>query len=176
MPITRNDRAFIFNVRENFSDFMFINAFLNQDFVNRYQLFVTGKRLNRDKMVWEYYIKSRKAKDYRQMIFDSLYHPPHITVVPEKSTNDALYLMHHFEHKPLVSEFIANTMLGIEYLWGGPVLLETHEVAGPDTSGTQTPLPRRSQLTSNGEDVPREIKWRRVRYRMENRKLTQKPI
>jgi hypothetical protein len=37
--------------------------------------------------------------------------------------------VHHFEGKPLVHEFIANTMMGIEFLWGKPVMLETSEVA-----------------------------------------------
>ena len=121
-------RDFIFAVRENFCDFMFINTFVDQDFVTRNNLFVAGRRINRQKMVWEYYVKSRKAEDYRQMLIDSLYHPPHIEIDPDKSTDGRLYLVHHFEGKPLVTDFIANTMMGIEYLWGAPVMLDTHEV------------------------------------------------
>ena len=41
------------------------------------------------------------------------------------TNNGNLYLVHHFEGKPLVRDFINNTMLGIEYLWGAPVQLET---------------------------------------------------
>ena len=113
-------QALIFRVRENESDFTFLNTFVDQDFVTANRLFVADKRLNRGRMVWEYLVKSRKAKDYRQMLLDGLYHPPSIAVGEEQGrSNGSLYLVHRFEGKPLVKEFIANTMLGIEYLWGG---------------------------------------------------------
>ncbi len=160
-------RNFIFRVRENFSDFTFINTFVDQDFVTKNNLFVVGKRLNQARQVWEYYVKSRKAEDYRKMLFDSLYHPPHITVNTEKSKDGTLYLTHHFEEKPLVQEFIPNTMMGIEYLWNGPVQLETSEVVSisepPRVPGQEEP----------GEP---EVKWQRVLYTMEKRKLTKKTI
>ena len=57
-------------------------------------------------MVWEYYVKSRKAKDYREMLFDHLYHPPHIEIKADRSKSGSLYLMHNFEGKPLVKEYI----------------------------------------------------------------------
>ena len=56
----------IFRIREDMCDFTFINTFVDQDFVNRYRLFVAGKRLNKERMVWEYYVKSRRAADYRR--------------------------------------------------------------------------------------------------------------
>lgn len=168
-------KAYIFAVRENYCDSMFISTFLSQEFMDRYNLFVAGKRLNKKKMVWEYYIKSRKASDYYHMIQDGLYHPPHITVKNDNNSKEALYLVHHFEGKPLVNEFIANTMLGIEFLWGKPVKLETSEVvsaAGPQTTavvaGTSIPLP-------GGGEEP-ELHWRRVVYTMENRKLSKSEI
>ncbi|MGD2037343.1 MAG: SpoVR family protein, partial [Desulfobacterales bacterium] len=66
---TGTGKAFVFKVRENLNDFMFINTFVDQDFINRTKLFVAAKRINQNKGVWEYYVKSRKAKDYRQMLF-----------------------------------------------------------------------------------------------------------
>jgi stage V sporulation protein R len=63
---TGND--FIYKLRENIDDFTFINTFVDQDFINRYKLFVAGKRLNQSRGVIEYYVKSRKAEDYRQKI------------------------------------------------------------------------------------------------------------
>ncbi len=155
---TARGHDFIFFVRENYSDYSFINTFVDQDFVTRHKLFVAGRRLNRDRMVWEYYVKSRKAEDYRRMIERNLYHPPHISIDREKGTGNSLYLVHHFEGKPLVKDFIANTMMGIEYLWGGPVKLETNEVASISQS-------------EDGDQEP-EIKWQRVLYTMENRKLS----
>ena len=163
---TGQGQNFIFKVRENLCDFLFINTFVDQDFVSRNKLFVAGRRLNKDKMVWEFYVKSRKAEDYRKMLLDSLYHPPHIEVEPEKGNKKTLYLVHRFEEKPLVKEFIANTMMGIEYLWGGPVKLETSEVAS--ITGSSTP-------TKEGKKEP-EIKWQRILYTMENRKLSKKNI
>ena len=168
---TGNGRDFIFKVRENFCDFMFINTFVDQDFINQYKLFVAGKRVNPEKSVWEYYVKSRKAADYRQMLLDSLYHPPHIQVNPEKNDNNTLYLVHSFEGKPLVKEFITNTLLGIEYLWGGPVKLETSEVESKSESNG---VPYGVGFLPAGpkEQNQKEITWQRVIYTMNNRELT----
>lgn len=172
---TGQGQDFIFKVHENLCDFMFVNSFVEQDFVTRHKLFVAGKRLNTAKMVWEYYVKSRKAEDYRQMLIDSLYHPPHIAIDMEKSSNNTLYLMHHFEEKPLVSEFIVNTMLGIEYLWGGPVQLETSEILSRPSSQGQNSFPG-SLTPRKEENTEPEMKWQRVLYTMEKRKISKKTI
>jgi stage V sporulation protein R len=172
---TGQGRKFIFKIRENFCDFMFIHTFLDQDFVSRHNLFVAGKRLNKDRMVWEYFVKSRNAKDFRRMIEDALHHPPHIDIDHDKSVDNTLYLNHHFEGKPLVKEFISNTMMGIEYLWGGPVQLETSEVVSV--------LPTQPQSTSAASSTLKqetleehEIKWQRVVYTMKDRKLSKQNI
>jgi stage V sporulation protein R len=159
---TGQGQDFIFKVRENFCDFLFVNTFVDQDFLTRNKLFVTGRRMNQAKMVWEFYVKSRKAKDYRKMLLDTLYHPPHIEIDPEKGKDNTLYLVHRFEEKPMVKEFITNTMMGIEYLWGGPVQLETSEVVSTSPPKEETKEP--------------EIKWQRVLYSMENRKLSKRNI
>lgn len=172
---TGQGKNFIFHVRENFSDFMFINTFVDQDFVTRNNLFVAGRRLNNDQNVWEYYVKSRNVEDYRQMVLDTLYHPPHIQVDSEKTRNNTLYLVHHFEGKPLVKEFIANTMLGIEFLWGGPVQLETSE-AVITRSYPGHPLYGAALGQVKESEIKTEITWQRVLYTMENRKLGKKNI
>jgi stage V sporulation protein R len=168
---TGQGKAFIFDVRENFSDFTFIHNFVDQEFININKLFVAGKRLNEKKMVWEYYVKSRSAEDYRNMLMGSLYHPPHIEIDMEKTKENSLYLNHRFEGKPLVAEYISNTMLGIEYLWGGPVQLETMEVVATPHSGQMPALPG---LAAPQTDVskPRELKWKRVLYTMRDRRLS----
>jgi len=168
---TGKGRGFIFHIREHFSDFLFVNTFLDQDFVNRNKLFVAGRRLNPERMVWEYYVKSRKAEDYRQMILDSLYHPPKIEVDNEKGKDGILYLNHRFEGKPLYTEFINNTMLGIEYLWGKPVKLETSEVV------KKTKIQRPNfGITAPKEEEKKEIQFQRVVYTMENRKISKKVL
>jgi len=92
-----------------------------------------------------------------------------------KGDDETLYLVHNFEDKPLVEDFISNTMLGIEYLWGGPVQLETSEVA------SITPVKQVS--TDAGPSSPQqeqpeehEVKWRRILYTMKDRKLSKKTI
>jgi stage V sporulation protein R len=172
---TGQGQGFLYNLRENFNDFMFINTFVDQDFVNQYKLFVAGRRLNQTRRVWEYYVKSRSAESYRQMLLDTLYHPPFIQVDPKKTSNGNLYLVHVFEGKPLVKEFIANTMLGIEYLWGGPVQLETSEVVAAETTPVRLPIPGVT-MPLEGEPRPKEIKWQKVRYTMKGRKLSRETI
>jgi stage V sporulation protein R len=79
-------------------------------------------------------------------------------------------MLHHFEGKPLVREFISNTLLGIEYLWGGPVELETHEVM-PRTTRAERP---RSPGAATDKAPPAEIQWQRVVYTMKERKLSRR--
>jgi stage V sporulation protein R len=172
---TGGGNRFIFKLRENFNDFMFINTFIDQDFVSDYNLFVVGRRLNEARGVVEYYVKSRKAEEYRQMILDSLYHPPHITISQSKANNGNLCLVHHFEGKPLVKEFIHNTMLGIEYLWGAPVELETSEVVKVESSPPQITIPGlTTRIKEEGQE--KKIKWQRVRYTMKERKISKEVI
>ena len=105
------------------------------------------------------------------MLFDSLYHPPHISIDPEKSKNGDLYLFHHFEGKPLVKEFIANTMMGIEYLWGAPVKLETSEVEKVESPQIRIRIPGLA-MPSEDNAGQTEIKWQRALYTMKDRKLS----
>lgn len=168
-------RAYIFDIRKNSCDFTFINSFVEQDFVTKNRLFVAGKRLNQDRMVWEYYVRSRKAEDYREMLLEALYHPPHIAIDIKRARDNAIYLTHHFEGKPLVREYIANTLMGIEYLWGGPVMLETSEaVSTAPESAQRIPMGFAAQIREETGDG--EITWNRVRYTMENRKLSREVI
>ena len=81
--------------------------------------------------------------------------------------------MHRFEGKPLVKDFIANTMVGIEYLWGEPVQLETSEVVSVEAAQAPT-----TGFATGGreEHPPMEIKWERVVYTMKERKLTREVL
>jgi stage V sporulation protein R len=159
---TGRGREYIFAVRENLNDFLFINNFVEQDFVDRHRLFVADKTLDEQRMVWRWYVKSRNAGAYRQMIQKQLYHPPYVTVDPGRTKDGTLTLVHHFEEKPLVREFIANTLLGIEYLWGGPVVLETTEVE--------------KVMEPADEGAEPVVAWQPVRYTMRDRKLERKEI
>jgi stage V sporulation protein R len=127
-------------------------------------------------MVWEYYVQSRSADDYRQMLLDTLYHPPHIEIDLAKCTEGVLYFVHHFEGRPLVKEFIANTMVGIEYLWGGAVQLETSEIVPTSPSQlAQGPIAGFA-IPLQEEKKETELKWQRVLYTMEDRTLSKEII
>ena len=169
---TDKGRDFVFDVRENFSDFMFINRFVDQDFVDRHKLFVTGKKLNHQKGVWEYFVQSRDAEQYKQMLLSSLYHPPFIEVDEAKTDEDYLYLNHRFEGKPLVREYIPNTLLGIEYLWGAPVKLETTEVIEETRMPLQTSFYHAPSMMKEEEHAKKKYQFQRVVYTMEKRELS----
>jgi len=78
-----------------------------------------------------------------------------------------------FEDKPLVRDYIANTMLGIEFLWGGQVMLETNEpIATPKTDTKVFVVGPSGQPKEETQRPP--FKWQRVLYTMENRRLTRK--
>ncbi len=160
---TGKGREFIFSVRENFCDSMFINTFIDQDFIDLHKLFVAGKRLNKERMTWEYYVKSKKAKHYKQMIADSLYHPPAIKI--EVADDNTLILNHIFEGKPLYRDYIEGTLLGAEFLWGAKVSLYTNEPELAKREPGQAPSPRT-------EGPEGEITWRRCRYTMKDRKMS----
>jgi stage V sporulation protein R len=163
----------IFDVRKNLCDFMFINFYVDQDFVDKHKIFVAGKRMNYQKQVWEYYVKSRDAKVYKDMILNSLYHPPYIEVDSEKNKGNTLYLNHRFEEKPLVKEYISNTLMGIEYLWGGPVQFETSEAIVKSSKKHAHTFQYYFGSTIDPPEKP-EIQWQRVVYTMFNKKLTKK--
>ncbi|NLI77452.1 MAG: SpoVR family protein [Candidatus Riflebacteria bacterium] len=162
-------RQFIFDVRTYHADATAINQFIDQDFVNEFNLFVVGKRINKSRTAWEYYIKSRRAEDYKKKMLESLYHPPQIRVDQEITANSgALYLVHTFEGKELVREYIPNTMLGIEFLWGGKVILETHEI---DVSSFEDM--NREDLEKYFQEAEKvTLKWQKVRYTMQDRQLS----
>ena len=166
-------KDFIFYVRDNYSDFMFINDFIEQDFIDKHRIFIAGKRLNEKKGVYEYYVKSRRAFDYKQMILNTLYHPPVIKIDESRTRDGCLYLTHVFEGKPLVREYIANTMMGIEYLWGGPVKLETTELEEKPRVPAQFVF---YYAHPNVQAEPEQIRYQRVVYTMEKKELTRTPL
>jgi len=132
---------------------------------------VADKVLDEQRMVWQWYVKSRKSDDYKEMVKESLYHPPHVVVDPECAGKETLGLVHDFEGKPLVKEFIHNTMLGIEYLWGGKVQLETTEIKSIKKADPQPTLPGIDPNAPASGPEP-EIEWQRVKYTMKYRKLS----
>jgi len=153
---TGKGKETLFEIRKNFSDFMLINTYVDQEFVDMHNLFVVGTRYNQQRNTIQYYIASRKANDYKQMLLDSLYHPPLIVVDETKSNENNLYLTHIFEGKQLYKPYIPDTMIGLEFLWGSQVQLETTELV--------------AERDTNGEI--KNIKKTKVLYTVKDRKLT----
>jgi stage V sporulation protein R len=156
---TGGGRDYIFAIRENLNDFLFVSTFIEQDFVDHHRLFVADRKLDEQRMVWQWYVKSRDAGQYREMVKESLYHPPHVLVDESRTKDGSLYLVHQFEGLPLVRDYIKNTLLGVSYLWGGPVVLETSEV-------------KAMERDEKNPDAAPDITWQRVRYTMKDRKLS----
>lgn len=158
-------RQLIFDLRSNFSDLMLINTFVDQDFVDMHNLFVVGQRVNQQRGTMEYYVKSRKAADYKQMIINNMYHPPYISVDITKTNDSQLYLKHHFEGKQIYKPYIPDTLMGIEFLWQGQeknasIQLETTEI-----------IPKRD---NKGEIL--SLEYRPVLYTMKDKKLSKRNL
>lgn len=121
----------LFESRERFDDAMLINFLSDadfQDFVDKHNLFVAGRRLNRDRWTIETYIKSRNGKKYRKAMNDALYHPPYVVINPDgKAKEGELYLDHVYEGRTLVTRYIEPVLRGLSFLWGDAVKLETTE-------------------------------------------------
>jgi stage V sporulation protein R len=124
-------KKILFEARRNFNDFMLVNFLSDddfQDFVDRHNLFVAGMRISQKKWGFvEIYIKSRSGKEYRKMLNKSLYHPPHVVINEEKAKEGELYLDHIFEGRTLVTKYIPHVLIGLAYLAGKKVKLETTE-------------------------------------------------
>lgn len=121
----------LFEARKYLNDERLINFLSDedfQDFVNKYRLFIVGIRPHRQK--WdkaEVYIKSKSGKDYRELLNKYLYHPPHIIIKEDMTSDDVLYLEHVYEGRSLVTKHIQSALIGLEFLSGKQVSLETTE-------------------------------------------------
>ena len=91
-----------------------------------------------------------------------------------KTGSGPLYLNHRFEGKPLYKDFIPNTMMGIEYLWGKPVKLETMELV--EKPRARSPLFGTAIQPIKKDEKKKEPEYRRVLYTMENRKISKKSL
>lgn len=164
----------LFAVRRYFDDRQLINFLSDQDlqdFMDKYQMFVVGIQPPKDierllRGMLEVYIKSKKAKDFRELLNKFLYHPPYIIIDAEKAKEGQLYLNHVYEGRTLFTEYIPAVLIGLEYLWGKPVNLETTEYKEEKSRR----WPRAYPWT--------EPEYRKVRvlYTCQNRKVERKVI
>ncbi|MDO8558897.1 MAG: SpoVR family protein [bacterium] len=156
----------LFEARGNLDDSLLVNFLSDddfQDFVNKYNLFIAGTRLNREKEVVEIYIKSRNGKEYRKMLNNILYHPPYYKL---ENKEGELRFNHIFEGRALVTKYIPAVLRGFAYLWDGKVTLETTEFE-------MEPIGNLAQLLMLQDTTWQpEYKKSRVLYACENKNIS----
>jgi len=156
----------ILEARKYFDDHMLVNFLSDEDFqefVDKYKLFVIGVRPSREK--WdtaEVYIKTKSGKDYRKHFNRMLYHPP---VIDFDTKDGRLHLNHVYEGRSLYRRHIKQVLIGLGYLWGRPVQLETTEY-------------EEDQPTERWFDQANNPKYKKIRvlYICKNKEVTKKVL
>ena len=126
----------IFEVREIYNDYMFINEFMDQDFCDDNEFFVYERNKK-----GEYILISRKVEDVREQILKNV-GLQHFPIIQVKNAN-ALNLGHlHLEHvwtgRDLSFKYAKDTLKFVSRLWGRPVVITTYET--DDTYDARIPI------------------------------------
>ena len=119
-------RQKIFEVRKIYNDVMFIDAFMDQEFCERLQLYVYGY----DTRSGRYVVVDRDWRKVKERFLFSLTNlgQPFVHVQDANYGNRGeLYLTHKFEGVPLDMEKARDTLKNLHRLWRRPVHLETVE-------------------------------------------------
>lgn len=157
----------LFAARTYLDDYLFVNLLSKedfQDFVDSCKYFTVGARQSR--LRWdlaEYYIKSKNGEEFRRLLNSVLYHPPYIAIREDRAKDGELYLDHIYEGRSLYPRYIPHVLVGIEYLWGKPVKLETTEFQE---------IPPKDWREWFRSGFQRKYKKVRVLYTCEKRKTT----
>ena len=117
-------RQKIFEVRKIYNDVMFIDAFMNEEFCERLQLFVYGYDVRTGRHV----IVSRDWRKVKERLLFQLTNlgQPIIHVTDANYANRGeLYLQHRFEGIPLDVEKARDTLKNLHRVWRRPVHIET---------------------------------------------------
>jgi len=119
-------RQKIFEVRKIYNDVMFIDAFMDQEFCERLQLYVYGY----DTRSGRYVVVDRDWRKVKERFLFSLTNlgQPMVHVQDANYGNRGeLYLEHKFEGVPLDMDKARDTLKNLHRLWRRPVHLETVE-------------------------------------------------
>jgi stage V sporulation protein R len=119
-------RQKIFEVRKIYNDVMFIDAFMDQEFCERLQLYVYGY----DTRSGRYVVVDRDWRKVKERFLFSLTNlgQPIIHVLDANYGNRGeLYLVHKFEGIPLDLDKARDTLKNLHRLWRRPVHIETVE-------------------------------------------------
>jgi stage V sporulation protein R len=119
-------RQKIFEVRKIYNDVMFVDAFMDQEFCERLQLYIYGY----DTRSGRYVVVDRDWRKVKERFLFSLTNlgQPIVHVQDSNYGNRGeLYLMHKFEGVPLDMEKARDTLKNLHRVWRRPVHLETME-------------------------------------------------
>jgi stage V sporulation protein R len=119
-------RQKIFEVRKIYNDVMFIDAFMDQEFCERLQLYVYGY----DTRSGRYVVVDRDWRKVKERFLFSLTNlgQPMVHVQDMNYGNRGeLYLIHKFEGVPLDMDKARDTLKNLHRVWRRPVHLETVE-------------------------------------------------
>jgi len=121
----------LFAARKYLDDYLLINFLSDEDFqsfVDTYKYWTVGIRQSRTSWdLADVYIKSKSGKDFRRLLNRILYHPPYIIINEEKASDGELYLDHVYEGRSLHTRYVHSVLVGLEFLWGKRIRLETTE-------------------------------------------------
>lgn len=131
----------VFEVRAVHNDLTAIHEFVDQDFVDKYELFVWEKFPKPDGG-FEYLIKTRDAKEIRNMLMQRYSNGgrPDIRLVDPNYANKDIFLMEHqWDGRTLAKNYASATLVHLWNLWnnGGaagrrPVAIATKDEEGKD--------------------------------------------
>ncbi|QQG46119.1 MAG: SpoVR family protein [Candidatus Niyogibacteria bacterium] len=156
----------LFEARKYFDDRLLLNFLSDddfQDFTDKHKFFVVGARLSPTKWgMAELYIKSKSGIEYRRLLNKHLYHPPHIVIDEKRSADGGLYLVHEYEGRTLFTKHIPEVLIGLEFLSGGCVALETTEYEEVNM---------KPQWKHFWEGTEPEFKKERVRYTCKDKEV-----
>jgi stage V sporulation protein R len=119
-------RQKIFEVRKIYNDVTFIDAFMDEEFCERLQLFVYGHDPRSGRAV----VVNRDWRVVKQRLLFSLTNlgQPIVHVVDANHDNRGeLYLKHHFDAVPLDGEKARDTLKNLFRIWRRPVHLESKD-------------------------------------------------
>jgi stage V sporulation protein R len=117
-------RSKIFEVRRNYTDLMFIDEFLTEDFCHQHRLFT----YEYDAQTGEYVITSRDFKEIKEKLLRQLTNFGQPVIYVEDANHDnrgELYMRHAFDGLELKIDEARATLESLFRIWTRPVHVET---------------------------------------------------
>ena len=161
----------IFEVREMYNDYTFINEFFTRDFCEKYEFFEYG--LNRDTNMYE--IISRDYDKIKQKLLKRHENGgrPVITLENLKYKNGKeILLRHHYNKLPLDSKYVESTLKMLYTVVNTPISIKTVQVETINTTEYVRPRGNYFGMYSAPSSSVTEIKETPIIYRYDGVRFT----